>query len=152
MNAKSAAESISAAYFDTSALVKRYVRESGSDRVRRLLHSRAVVSSAVIHVEAVSSVRRRLREGRLSSRSAGRILQRIEEDVAFWWLAPVSEQVLSKARSLILGSAARTLDAIHVASASLLVGEGLTMPFVTADRRQAEVAGVAGLEVIEIGR
>ena len=35
--------------------------------------------------------------------------------------------------------------------ASLLVGDGLSMPFVTADRRQAEIAGVAGLEVIEIG-
>jgi predicted nucleic acid-binding protein len=78
-------------------------------------------------------------------------LQRIEDDAAFWWLAPVSEQVLAKARSLILGPAARTLDAIHVASASLLVGERLSMPFVTADRRQAELAGVAGLEVVEIG-
>src|SRR2546425_9386387 len=102
MNAKSAADSISAAYFDTSALVKRYVRESGSDRVRRLLRSRAVVFSAALHVEAVSSVRRRLREGRLSSRSAGRILQRIEADAAFWWLSPVSEQGLAQAPSLVL--------------------------------------------------
>lgn len=150
MNGKSATDSPAAAYFDTSALLKRYVREIGSRDVRRLLQSRVIVSSALLHVEALAAVRRRLLEGRLSARSANRVCRRIDADVGFWWLAPVSEEVLSRARVLILGSAARTLDAIHVACAALLVAEGLAMPFVTADRRQAEVARGIGLEVMEL--
>lgn len=150
MNGKSAADSPSAAYFDTSALVKRYVRQAGSAEVRRLLRSHAIVSSAVLHVEALAAVRRRLREGKLSARSAGRISRRIHSDADFWWLAPVSEEVLERARALVLESTARTLDAIHIGSCSLLVAEGLAMPFITADRRQAGVARESGLDVIEL--
>jgi len=59
------AESAPLAYFDMSALVKRYVAEPGSDAVRRLLRNHRVVSSVLLRLESVSAVRRR-HAGRLA--------------------------------------------------------------------------------------
>ena len=41
------------AYFDTSVLVKRYVKEAGSSATRRLLQRFRFLSSAVAPVEAL---------------------------------------------------------------------------------------------------
>jgi len=138
------------AYFDTSALVKRYVVEAGSAAVRRLLRTHRVLSSVLIRLEAVSAVRRRHAEGRLTEMQQGRLLRRIEADHASWELVPVVDEVVEGARGLLVAHRLRTLDAIHLASASVVVAEGLHLPYVTADRRQAEAGRVTGLEVIEI--
>ncbi len=139
------------AYFDTSALVKRYVVEAGSDVVRRLLRHHRVVSSVLLRLEAVSAVRRKHAEGQLTETQQKRLLRRIEADDPFWELVPIADEVMDIARRLLLAHRLRTLDAIHLASASIVAAEEVQMPFVTADHRQAEVGRIAGLEVIEIG-
>jgi predicted nucleic acid-binding protein len=138
------------AYFDASALVKRYVVEPGSTAVRRLLRTHRVVSSALLRLEVVSAVRRRHAEGGLTETQQRRLLRRIEADDVSWELVPAVDEVVEAARRLLLAHRLRTLDAIHLASASVLIAEGLHLPFVTADRRQAEAGRVAGLEVIEV--
>lgn len=139
------------AYFDTSALVKRYVSEAGSLAVRRLLRSRRVVSSALLPVEMTSALRRRRDQAALSQRTLARLLRRLEADDASWRLVPVSEEILAAARSRVLQHAVRTLDAIHLVSAEEIYREGLRLPFVTADACQAEAARVIGLDVVGIG-
>ena len=47
------------AYFDTSVLVKNYVREPGSARAGQLLRSHAFLSSCIVSVELVSALMRR---------------------------------------------------------------------------------------------
>ena len=47
------------AYFDTSVLVKRYVREDGSMYARALMRRHRVVSSAVAPLELLSALTRR---------------------------------------------------------------------------------------------
>lgn len=139
------------AYFDTSALVKRYVSEAGSLAVRRLLRSRRVVSSALLPVEMTSALRRRRDQAALSRRTLARLLRRLEADDASWRLVPVSEEILAAARSRVLQHAVGTLDAVHLVSAEEIYREGLRLPFVTADARQAEAARVIGLDVVGIG-
>ena len=138
------------AYFDTSALVKRYVVEAGSVEVRRLLRTHRVLSSVLLRLEAVSAVRRRHAEGRLTEMQQRRLLRRIDADDASWELVTVVDEVVEAARRLLVAHRLRTLDAIHLASASVVVAEGLRLPFVTADHRQAEAGRANGLEVIEI--
>ncbi len=138
------------AYFDTSALVKRYVVEAGSNAVRRLLRSHRVVSSVLLRLEVVSAVRRRHAAGHLTETQQRRLLRRIEADDASWELVPIVDEIVEGARQLLLAHRLRTLDAIHLASASILAAEGLQVPFVTADHRQAEAGRVAGLEVVEV--
>ena len=53
------------AYCDSSALVKRYVREPGRQRLLGLLRERSCVSSALTPVELRSAFRRRVHEGTL---------------------------------------------------------------------------------------
>ena len=54
------------AYFDTSVLLKRYVKEKGSGPTRRLLQRFRFLSSAVAPVEAISTLSRRRISGELT--------------------------------------------------------------------------------------
>jgi predicted nucleic acid-binding protein len=139
------------AYFDTSALVKRYVDEPGSLGVRRLLRTRRVTSSVLLRIEVPSALRRRRDEGSLSDRAFARLLRRVEADDASWQLVPVSDEIVAAARSRVLEHSLRTLDAIHLASAEALHRERLRIPFVTADARQASAARAVGLDVVALG-
>ena len=140
------------AYFDTSALVKRYVREEGSVRVRALLRRKGVLSAAIVTVELASTLSRRAMEGDLSPQDFGAMVSRIREDRAYWHLIELSPLVLTRAEELVQNSILRTLDAIHVAAA--LVFEEVSsarLQFVTGDSRQAEATRALGLEVIQVG-
>ena len=55
------------AYFDTSALVKRYIDEVGRRQVLQLLRRYECVASAVLPVELRSALRRRVAEGTLEA-------------------------------------------------------------------------------------
>lgn len=136
------------AYFDTSALVKRYVVEDGTLAVRRLLRRYGVISSAIFQVEICSALRRRKFEGLVSDAALDRVLRRVRSDAASWRLVAVVEEVFALARDRILEHPLRSLDAIHVASAEAVRREGMALPFVTADARHAAAARTLGLEVI----
>jgi predicted nucleic acid-binding protein len=143
------ADTLELAYFDTSALVKRYVVEAGSVYLRTLLRRYDVISSAVIPVELCSALRRRREEGRLSDTILTRMLHRLRTDLATWRLVPVADEVLALARERVLEHPLRSLDAIHVASAESMRRAGLVLPFITADVRQAGAARTLGLHVID---
>jgi uncharacterized protein len=143
------AEALPPAYFDTSALVKRYVVEEGSRHVRRLLRRYEVISSAVFHVEIGSALRRRKTEGAVSDATLKRLLDRVRSDAASWRLVAVADEVLVLARDRVLEHPLRSLDAVHLASAEAIRREGVILPFVTADVRQAAAALAVGLEVID---
>ena len=135
------------AYFDTSALVKRYIDESGRREVLQLLRRHECVASAVLPVELRSALRRRVAEGTLEAARVPQILKRVSADRAYWTLVEVGAEVLRAAEKLVAVHPLRTLDAIHVASAQLFAA-GVSQPdlmFVSADKRQIEAAGVIGL-------
>jgi uncharacterized protein len=135
------------AYFDTSALVKRYIDEVGRRQVLQLLRRHECVASAVLPVELRSVLRRRVTEGTLEPARLPEILKRVSADSAYWTLVEVGAEVLAAAEKLVATHPLRTLDAIHVASAQLFaagVSESDLM-FVSADKRQAEAAAVIGL-------
>ena len=144
------AEAPPLAYFDTSALVKRFVGESGTLHVRRLLRRHRVISSVLLQVEIVAALRRRRTDGVLSQAAVDRILRRVRSDSSAWELVPIADEVIELARGCVLEHPVRTLDAIHVASAESVRREGLRLPFVTADTRQAATARARGLDVIEV--
>jgi hypothetical protein len=139
---------LSWAYFDTSALVKRYVDEEGRARVLQLLRRHQCVTSALLSVEFRSALRRRTTDGSLDARRVPEILKRFGADREFWALVEVTGDVLRSAEKLVAAHPLRTLDAIHVASAELfadrLVASGLT--FVSADARQIAVAAAVGMK------
>ncbi len=137
------------AYFDTSVLVKRYVKEPGSARARALLRRYHFLSSAITPVEAMSALCRRRAAGDLADKDFGAILSRIERDRPYWELVEVSPVVLAEAERLIRRTAVRTLDALHVASAiTFQTVSGSHIPFVTGDGRQRIAAEETDLDLI----
>lgn len=135
------------AYFDTSALVKRYVDEAGRREVLRLSRRYDVVTSAVVAVELRSALRRRATEGTPDEQRVPEILKRVAAERGFWTLIDVSREVLAAAETLVAAHPVRALDAIHVASAQLFA-ERMTLPelvFVSADARQTAAAAAVGM-------
>jgi len=141
------------AYFDTSALIKRYVDEPGRPEVLRLLRKNQCVVSAVLPVEVRSALRRRVGEKTLDAKRVPGILKRLAADRGYWTIIEVSREVLATAESLSGAHPLRALDAIHVASAKLFADRlaSQTFTFVSADSRQTEVAEALGIQTRYVG-
>ena len=123
-------------YLDSSAIVKLVVREAESAALRRYLRGRRpVVASALARVEVMRAV---LPRGDAAHERAGEVLSRIE-------LVRINDRVLAIASKLSPADL-RSLDAIHLASASLF-GDALGK-IVTYDARMAEAAKALGYTVV----
>ena len=97
-------------YFDTSALVKRYVDESGRREVLQLLRQNECVTSAVLPVELRSGLRRRVAEGSIDAARLPAILKRIAADRSYWTLVEVGTDVLASVETIVAAHPIRTLD------------------------------------------
>lgn len=142
---------MSLAYFDSSALVKNYVREAGSSRVRVLVSRHEFLSSAITPIELHSAVQRRHRQREITELNYDAIVSRVANDRSYWQLVEVVPQVLNKAEELVKTEKIRTLDAIHIASAMVIQNSLPTpLPFISADERQLAAARNCKLSVIAI--
>jgi predicted nucleic acid-binding protein len=142
------------AYFDTSALIKRYVDEPGRREVLRLLREHDCVASAVMTVEVRSALWRCVRDGSIDAARIPQVLRRFAVDCAFWALVEPRRDVLDAAEALVGTHPLRTLDAIHVASAQLFASRiaAPRLVFVSADARQTDVATALGMAGRRVGR
>ncbi len=141
------------AYFDTSALVKRYVREQGSTQIRSLMRRYDLLSSAITPVEILSAIWRRQRDGDLSDKDFSTLLSRVQGERIRWELVEVGDAVLTQAEKIIqIPLPMRTLDAVHVASLiTFQAAASVQIPFVTSDARQRDAATHLELDVVWIG-
>lgn len=134
--------------FDTSALTKRYAAEAGRERVLRLFESASeLLVAAHCKTEVASALLRRRREGSLPASEFDRAWAAAQQDVADMTLVPLDSRVERFAYAAMEQGPLRAMDALHVGSA---LASGVDL-FVTADRRQAQVARGMGLttELIE---
>lgn len=109
-------------YLDTSALVKLYSDEPGSDEVRGAVEAaRTVAVSEVGYVEVRSALARKEREALFSAEEHDAAVQRLREDFREVYLArPVTGEVVVRAGELVREHALRAYDAVHLATALLL--------------------------------
>jgi predicted nucleic acid-binding protein len=140
------------AYFDTSVLLKRYLDEQGSADARRLLSRYRVLSSAIAPLEARSALGRRRVAGQLTPSDFAAVSLRLQADRDYWLLIELGADLLGRTERVVEQTGARTLDALHIASALLFQAETkITMPFVTADDKQLQAASALGLRAIWVG-
>jgi predicted nucleic acid-binding protein len=136
-------------YFDASALVKRYVQESGSITVRRLIASGVVASSRLSEVEVSSGIIRRAREGAFTIRRRDRMLAALQRDVPALAIVEMTAEISAEARILLMRHPLRASDAVQLASCLYLQQQlALPVPFVAFDGRLAQAARAEGLTVI----
>ncbi|MBL7063143.1 MAG: type II toxin-antitoxin system VapC family toxin [Anaerolineae bacterium] len=142
------------AYFDTSALLKQYVTETGSNWVRTYLASAtapAVFTSHLTAVEATCAFARRLREGTLLPADHAKAVQALDYDIAYRYsLLDVMPVTIDTARQLANQYPLRAYDAVQLATAWLLNQELLhasrpSLTFICADDRLITIAQAAGL-------
>lgn len=131
-------------FFDSSAFVKRYVGEAGSDAVLRWCEQASEIGlSAVAVPEIVSAFCRLRREARISDAQYRQLKSYLLADIEDVALCDLTPQVLRQAVESLETSVLRGLDAIHIGSAVALKAD----LFVSADRRQIDAAARAGLRV-----
>ncbi len=127
-----------ATYLDSSALVKLAVREPQSAALRRYVRGRRIVSSALARTEVARAL--------LSQAPAA--IKRGQDVLAEIDLIRINDRVLTTAGTL-QPATVRSLDAIHLATATLLGDELVRV--VTYDTRLAAAARHAGLRVVAPG-
>lgn len=132
------------AFFDSSALAKRYIREAGTDAVLAHCDRATELAVAVIAVpELVSAFRRLVREGRLSEAQYAGLKADLAADLADTVLCEISPQVVQRAIAALEAHPLRAMDALHVGAALVVTAD----VFVSADARQCAAAAALGLEV-----
>ena len=125
-------------YLDSSALVKRYIREDGSDEVRKAMATASRWSSCRHgFVEAVRAVGLKAGEpGAKRVRSEWQTCSVIELD----------QDLAERAARLAIETGLRTLDALHLAAALALPAESVV--FGTWDLRLHRIARERGLPTL----
>jgi predicted nucleic acid-binding protein len=128
-------------FLDTSALLKRYVEEDGTQIVLDLMDGdREWVASALARAETEVT----LCHLGLGGRAEADQRRRLRDDWDHFRVVPVDNSCLVRATEIGCQQRVRTLDAAHLAAA-----DRLPRPFVflTFDRQQAAAARALGLSV-----
>lgn len=135
-------------YLDTSALVKMYVDEEGSDSVRAVVQQAdAVGTSAIAYVEARAAFARRAFERALSPTDHRRTVRELDRDWQHYLAIQVTTALIRQAAKLAERHRLRAYDAIHLASAAFMsarIGERLL--FSSWDTKLLAAAAREGLE------
>jgi len=140
-----------AAYFDTSVLLKRYVREPETDRALALMKRHIVVTAAIAPLESISALRRLEATGVLETKSYDAILKRIQNDRQTWDLVTLSIEILQSAERIVQEFNVRCLDSIHLATARALQSRlNRPLSFITSDVQQRKAASQLNLDVLSL--
>jgi predicted nucleic acid-binding protein len=142
-------------YWDTSALIKLYVRESDSRYFINLAKtsSNPLLSSDVTRQEMLCALYRKEVAGDLKVKAASKLFEKFmnDEETGRILIIPNGRDVVIETEKLVKQSYGknlpimiRALDAIHVASA--LFAKATTM--IATDRRLRDVALLTGLKVL----
>lgn len=140
-------------FLDSSALVKRYISESGSAWVRALAApstGNSVIVAEIARVEVVSAISRRRREGTLSTNQVNQVISDFRTDIATQYQIVELDEILYELASLLLlVYPLRAYDAMQLASAikaQLTFGfPPASVVFLSADEQLLDIARAEGL-------
>lgn len=145
---------MAAQFCDSSALVKRYVQETGSAWFRRLVAPRPGNVSYVSHIaaaEVIAALARRARGGALTTAGASAAIARFRRDLmAEYWLIEVGATVITRAMDFAQTYALRGYDAVQLASAAEANGRRIAaglpvLVLISADTELLTAASAEGL-------
>ena len=140
-------------YFDTSALLKFYIQEEGSEVVIGLIQNIGGDRISILDItllELRSAVRRREREGNMSELEANRVIDRIYENrVSLYLVQPLNLSVTEETMRVLDTHPVKTLDALQLAGC-LIISRDMPEPptFVCADTRLNNAARLEGLTTL----
>jgi uncharacterized protein len=129
-------------YLDTSALVKLYVNEPGSEQVvAAAAQADTLASSILAYPEVLATFARAEREKRLTTEEYERIKAAFEEDWQGYTRLDVNGDVATLAGYLAARYPLKGADAVHLASAYLLNELYGEVHFLAFDKQLNAAAG-----------
>lgn len=147
---------MSALFLDSSSLVKRYARETGTNWVFNLVRPSAgnrLYLARVTGVETVAALTKRMRAGSLTNAAAAKAVDRFEREFSNRYvLIETTAQIVRAAMDLAKKHALRGYDAVQLASAlqanqdRTTIG-GAPLTFISADNRLNAAASLESLAV-----
>ncbi len=131
-------------FFDTSAFVKRYVSETGTDAVLAWCDLATEIGlSGIALPEMISAFCRLHREAKITDTQYRQLKSLLLADIEDAAICDLTPAVLGLAISSLETNVLRGMDAIHIGSAVALKAD----VFISADKRQRDAAARAGLRV-----
>lgn len=137
-------------YLDTSSLVKIYVDEAGSSRVKEFVDSASVVStSKVAYAEARAAFARKHKEGGFSLNTLRKIVEDLNRDWESYFVIEVTDGLIRSSGDLAEKYLLRGFDSIHLASAvNLKAKTGKEVYFSSNDLKLNRAAEKEGFVVL----
>lgn len=139
-------------FLDSSALVKRYLPEPGSDAVRALFRRRRRLAvSRLAYAEVVAAVARAWRENLIDDAARDKILDTIDRDFGTFEVTEVRWLIIDRIPALVLRQPLRAYDAVQLASALTVKERGASVDFWGGDGRLITAARAEGLRATLVG-
>ncbi len=105
-------------YMDTSALVKRYIDEQGSDIVVEWMRQADFIGTTLItRAEMAATLTRAIRGNRVPQQETLQALQEFRSDWVNFQHVPIDNALIARADALACEHGLRGYDAIHLACA-----------------------------------
>lgn len=141
-------------FFDTSALVKMFSIEDGSEIVKKLItnpsNSFNVLDLALLELH--SAVYRKYRNKTIPEENLEKIQNAIEEQMTYFNIFPIGSDIMGEALELIKkygkDYGLRTLDALHVAGWKIIAEPDWI--FVSSDNNQLNVVSQMNYKTIVV--
>ena len=144
---------MSAAFFDSSALVKRYRAEAGTDRVSRVLvECDRLVISRLAELEVSAALVRRATASSLPDDELDQILTQLDRDILESFdVVELNSDIVASAKSLTRSYRLRAADAIQLACAMVAAADvpSESWVFVGSDRELNDAVANCGMDVID---
>lgn len=143
-------------FFDSSAIVKRYVNEIGSNFVEGLTDLKSgniILLARITRVEVTAAIARRLKNNSLTTADAQNALAIFQHDLTNnYYTVEITPVLLSSAMSLATKHALRGYDAVQLAAAleaneERIINSLPPLTLVSADKELNNAAQTEGLNV-----
>jgi len=137
---------MSAVYAESSAVLAWLLGEPASGEVKKAIDAAEDVATSVLTVLEIERALIRGSKQKVFSEAAGeRLRGMFAKAVRTWTMMEISEEVLKGAARVFPGKPIRTLDALHLSTALLLVQAFPDLHVLTLDKRIESNAQALGL-------
>jgi predicted nucleic acid-binding protein len=137
-------------YLDSSALVKRYIRENGTEALQSIMSGAAeLITSKLTYAEIWSAFMRKFREGGLEKNSLDEAADRFDKDWDHFFVVDFHDELLGTIKKLITRHALKAADAVHLSSALWIANETKSnLTFIASDSGLLKAAEAEYLRVV----
>jgi predicted nucleic acid-binding protein len=141
-------------FFDTSALVKLYHEEAGTEELTALIEREnpLIAVSDIAAVEMVSAFAKKVRTAEIDIPAFEEAIAAFQSDLSQFHVITVESTIMARASDLLktagLKNALKTLDSLQLASALVFSERSKLDLFIAADGVLMKIAEETGLKVM----